>query len=394
MECVPRILRTIPIIIIAFVLTTTCSLGASDVVIKSYNSVPTLVQGQSYSIYGTIESKKKMTRVEIGVVNSAGDKWITKYDKKISSNKFNISVADPYVKFGTLSAGTYKYRVYAHINKRVYTLRNQSFTVKSKPIRLKNVKEQQEFLNKVNVGSAIGTLSVDGDRGQKTIASIKIFQQIEGLEVDGVWGKATDTASNRSIKVDGKRMAMNWACSIANDNSFAYGSGSRAHRSGCYFCKTNTGDRKWKKEKSGEPHYVKDSKGKKHTYEKTYCCNPFITAAYAHGAKDAKLLSICRSGSSCGMTPNSWTRSKNFRVVGKAKSVPFSKLKAGDVIISDSSNGGKFHHVWMYIGHNRCVEATGGNWSASSIEVGGGVKSSYEKYYAKYNGVYVVRYTK
>ena len=376
------------LVFVIFIFSFTMCYGASAVELKNYNTVPTLTVGQSYSIHGLIKSKQKISRVEIGVVDPKVNKWIIHYDKKINVNSFNISKADTSIKFGTLKAGTYKYRIYAHSNKKVYTLLNQTFVVKPKPqpkpATIKTVKEQQEFLNKVNEGSIIGKLVVDGKVGPQTIASIKIFQQIEGLEVDGVWGKNTNNASIKNIKVDGKRKAMNWACSVANDNSFAYGSGSRAHRSGCYFCKTNTGDRKWKKEKNGEPHYVKDSKGNKHTYEKTYCCNPFITAAYAHGAKDEKLLSICRSGHSCGMAPSSWTRSKNFKVVGKAKSVPFSKLKAGDVIISDSSNGGKFHHVWMYIGHNRCVEATGGNWSASSIEVGGGVKSSYEKYYAKY----------
>ena len=384
-------MRTIVATMIGVVFTTSICFGASDVVIKDYNTVPTLTQGQSYSIHGTIESNTQMSRVEIGVVN-ADNKWVTKYDKNINANKFSINTADSYVKFGTLGVGTYKYRIYAHANKKVYTLLNQQFVVKAKPIKIKTVKEQQQFLNKVNVGSIIGTLVVDGEAGSKTIASIKIFQQIEGLTVDGVWGKATEAASNKSIVVTKKRMAVNWACSVANDNSFAYGTGQRAHRSGCYFCQTNTGNRRWKKERSGEPHIVYDSNGKPHTYEKTYCCNTFITAAYAHGAKDAKAYDWCHAGSCWGMTPKEWERSPYFKRVGKTNKVPYSELQMGDVIMSNAPSKGWAHHVWIHIGHGRFAEASNGSWKSTSIAVKDGAKKKYSLYQSDTG--YVVRYSK
>lgn len=380
-------------VLTVLIFSTSIASAASDVQLKDYNTVPTLTQGKTYSIYGLIESKKKMSRVEIGVVEPKANKWVIRYDKKINTDNFSISKADSTIKFGTLKPGTYKYRIYAHVNKKVYTLLNQSFTVKAKPVVIKTVKEQQEFLNKVNEGSIIGKLAVDGKTGPATIASIKIFQQLEGLDVDGKWGVKTETASNKTIKVDCKRKACNWACSVANDNSFAYGTGQRAHRSGCYYCKTNTGDRKWTKEKKGEPHYVKDSNGKKHTYTKTYCCNPFITAAYAHGAKDTQAYKWCHAGSSWGMTCKEWKRSPYFSTVGACKNVPYSKLKAGDVILSNKNTNGWRHHVWMYIGHGRYVDATLGNWSADSIAVRGSAKSNYEKF-QKHTGCYVMRYSK
>lgn len=383
--------KLIVLILIVIFAPSTC-FGATTVKIVNYNTVPTLTVGQSFTIYGTIKSNKTITRVEVGVVNSS-NKWVTKYDKKVNSKSFSISKADPYVKFGSLKAGTYKYRIYAHVSKKTYTVLNQKFTVKSKPsptpTHMKTVKEQQVFLNKVNVGTIQGKIAEDAVRGEQTIKAIKLFQQIEGLEVDGVWGKATNNASNKSIAVNGKRKAMNWACSVANDNSFAYGTGQRAHRSGCYFCKTNTGDRKWKKEKKGEPHYVKDKNGKKHTYTKTYCCNPFITAAYAHGAQDKALYKICHAGTSCGMSTSDWKKSPYFKTVGASKNVGYSQLKAGDIIIAT----GWCEHVWMYIGHGRYVEASGGTWSASSIAVKGNAKSNYATYH-KHNNCWVMRYSK
>lgn len=127
------------LVVIALVLVTmlcmgtTIVCGAQDVQLKDYNTVPTLTQGQSYSIHGFIRSKKKMSRVEIGVVNAKTNKWTIRYDKKISAKTFNISKADQYIKFGTLKSGTYKYRIYAHVGKKVYTLLNQQFVVKAKP---------------------------------------------------------------------------------------------------------------------------------------------------------------------------------------------------------------------------------------------------------------------
>lgn len=368
-------------LIVTLGLSTSISFGANNVTIKDYNKVPTLTVGQSYTIYGLIESKSKMNRVEVGVVNAKTNKWTTKYDKKISSDYFSISKADPYVKFGKLSAGTYKYRIYAHSGKRVYTVLNQQFIVKAKPSKKKSVKEQQAFLNKVNVGTIQGKIAVDGEKGSQTTRAIKLFQQVEGLEVDGVWGTKTESASNKSISVTGKRKAVNWACSVANDNSFTYGTGHRAHRSGCYFCKTNTGDRKWKKEKRGEPHKVNG-----HTYTKTYCCNPFVTAAYAHGAGDKAMYKLCHAGTSAGMSASDWKASPYFKTVGSCKGVGYSKLKAGDVIVTST-------HVWMYIGHGRYVEASNEGWGANTISVKSGAKSNYA-YWQKHGGKCVMRYSK
>ena len=378
-------------IVIVLIFSTSIASAASNVQLKDYNTVPTLTQGQKYSIHGIIKSKKKMSRVEIGVVNTKTNKWVIRYDKKIKSNSYSISKADSTIKFGTLKTGNYKYRIYAHVNKKVYTLLNQSFTVKAKPQptpTIKTIKQQQEFLNKVNEGTIQGKIAVDGKKGTQTTKAIKLFQQVEGLEIDGLWGPKTEAASNKSISVTGKRKAVNWACSVANDNSFAYGVGKRAHRGGCYFCKTNTGDRKWKKEKKGEPHKVNG-----HTYTKTYCCNPFITAAYAHGAKDAKAYKWCHAGGSWGMLCRDWKNSPYFATVGACKNVPYSKLVAGDVILSNKNTNKWVHHVWMYIGNGRLVEAAGGGWDAGSIAVKNNAKSKY-KNYQKHSGTYVMRYSK
>lgn len=180
--------------------------------------------------------------------------------------------------------------------------------------------------------------------------------------------------------------AVNFGVMIAEDNSFTYGVGKRAHRYGCYFCQTNTGARKKLKEKAGEPHYVKDSNGKRHTYTKTYCCNPFITACYAHGAEIPAVLEACRDGSGGGLSVKSWTRYKCFKKVGACKRVDFSKLQVGDFILCD-------HHVWMYTGGDWLVEASGEGWGKDSIAHKRGAKERYAKY-QKDKTAYVMRYKK
>lgn len=241
----------------------------------------------------------------------------------------------------------------------------------------------QRALNWATNGTIVAALKVDNEVGPLTIRAVMFLQEIQHLTIDGQFGpKCRDKI--KTMEMNGAVRACNFAVSVAKDNRFTYGSGERALRSGCYFCKTNVGPVKKKKEKKGEPHVVKDKNGNGHTYERTYCCNTLITAAYAHGAKDPTILKICKSGSCCGMEPADWLRSKNFKKLGKCKSVDYDNLKMGDVILTPD-------HVWMYLGKGRLVEASGNNWTAESISTKSGAHAKYTK--AENAGGYVMRYT-
>ena len=163
----------------------------------------------------------------------------------------------------------------------------------------------------------------------------------------------TSRKSTRKEQIDA---AVDWAVMIAKDNSFSYGTGAGAHHFGCYFCGTNYGPRK----------YMKPSK----RYRKTYCCNPFISAAYAHGAKHPKMLEGCRHAYGIGMKKEEFYRFGCWKCVGKPA---YRKLQKGDVLV-------KYNHVIMYIGRHRIVEATGGTWKASSIAVRHLSRSRYRQF--------------
>ena len=166
---------------------------------------------------------------------------------------------------------------------------------------------------------------------------------------------------------EARQAACDWAVDIANDNSFAYGTGKRSHNTGCYFCGTNVGP-------------VLNKKGKSlvsgHSYAKTYCCNPFVHAAYAHGAGDPTMLSACQHGKSVGYTPASFTKYGPWESVGKSG---LGNLQIGDVLCLSA-------HVCIYIGDGKVAHAMKEGWGAGSITISN-ASGMYNR--AKY----VMRYT-
>lgn len=124
--------------------------------------------------------------------------------------------------------------------------------------------------------------------------------------------------------------AVEWAKRIAKNNNFHYGHGEHAHHNGCYYCGT---------QRLKKGHGIKE-------YETTYCCNPFIGAAWAHGGGDATAYKMCHNCNSWdfGTDKGSYHTSKLF------DKVSLKSIKAGDVLCS---NG----HVALYIGNGKVVQA-------------------------------------
>lgn len=121
-----------------------------------------------------------------------------------------------------------------------------------------------------------------------------------------------------------------WALKVAENDSFHYGHGDHAHHNGCYYCGT---------QKLKKGHGIK-------RYETTYCCNPFVGAAWAHGGCVPEALKLCESCDSWdfGTDKGSYAKSKLF------EKVSLKSLKKGDVLCSDS-------HVALYIGNGKVVQA-------------------------------------
>lgn len=159
---------------------------------------------------------------------------------------------------------------------------------------------------------------------------------VEKVGYSGVLPTTTVIKSNAEVIND----TVRWAVWIAGDNRFHYGIGKEAHHNGCYFCGT-------------QPKVKINSKIKDPKF--TYCCNPFVGAAWAHGGCVPKGLSLCRKGSSWSFqaknTSGYYYGSPLFSNLGHPAK---SKLKKGDVLCKDT-------HVALYIGDGKIVEASGGD---------------------------------
>ena len=140
--------------------------------------------------------------------------------------------------------------------------------------------------------------------------------------------------SNAQVIAD----AIKWAKWIASDNRFHYGYGEHAHHNGCYFCGTQ-------KMKYNRTPAILDP-------DFTYCCNPFVGAAWAHGGCIPKAISMCQNDSSWDFNKGTgYDTSSLFDNLGHPLK---SNLKAGDVLCRDG-------HVALYIGNGQFAEASGGD---------------------------------
>ena len=136
---------------------------------------------------------------------------------------------------------------------------------------------------------------------------------------------------------------IRWLEWIANDNSFHYGYGKHAHHNGCYFCGTEA---KYKK-----GHGIVD-------WEKTYCCNPFIGAGWAHGGCVPEALKMCQKCDSYDFHQGKgYDKSKLFDNLGK---IAKEDLKRGDVLCRGNGSSGS-GHVMLYLGNGKVIHAHGGD---------------------------------
>ena len=153
-----------------------------------------------------------------------------------------------------------------------------------------------------------------------------------GKSYTGKIPKVRLVKSNAQVIAD----AIAWAKWIAGDNRFHYGYGEEAHHNGCYFCGTQA---------MKMNHGIVDP-------EFTYCCNPFVGAAWAHGGCIPRAISMCQNYSSWDFNRGTgYDASSLFTKLGKPSQ---SSLKPGDVLC----NG---HHVALYIGDGKIAEASGGD---------------------------------
>ena len=92
---------------------------------------PTVIGiGCPFSIRGKVKSNEVIESGSVAIVKADGSNAIS-VEKELNKKVFNISDVDEEVKFGTLSAGKYKYRVAIREGGKDYNILTQSFSVVS-----------------------------------------------------------------------------------------------------------------------------------------------------------------------------------------------------------------------------------------------------------------------
>ena len=194
-----------------------------------------------------------------------------------------------------------------------------------------------------------------------TTKSTKALAVILALLVGMVFSFAMTANANAATASQKAAKAADWAVKQANTKGICMGTGEMAHKAGCAVCKTNA-----------------KKKGVK--YKNTYCSNPFVQAAFAHGAKSAIMKKDCQNGKSGPIKVSDFKSHKCFNVLSNKPAK--SSLKKGDVLIFKDAQG-----CSIFVGNGKYVSITPG-WGDNSIKV---VKLSSDRYkdvksVARYNG--------
>ena len=104
----------------------------STLTIKDH-TVPTKIrQGNGFGVEGVISSNYRISKVTVKIIDSNGNTVIS---KTVKPDKWNYDLAgvDASIKFGTLSTGTFTYRITAKDEKKSKTLVDSKFVVSPKP---------------------------------------------------------------------------------------------------------------------------------------------------------------------------------------------------------------------------------------------------------------------
>lgn len=133
--------------------TVTTNAPASTLTITGNNTPPSLKQGQSFSIRGTVTSNYSITKVTVGIYNANGAALSIK-SATPNAKSYNIANIDAYVKFGVAPVGTNYYKITASDTKTSKTLVNQAYKVTSTAAASTLSISGHNYPSSLNVGQA------------------------------------------------------------------------------------------------------------------------------------------------------------------------------------------------------------------------------------------------
>ncbi len=143
----------------------------SKLAISSVTAPSSIYQGDGFSISGKITSNYNISQVSVSVFDQSG-KPLLSATANPAAKSYNVSKLDAKIKFGSLSAGTYTYRVTAKDAKQTSTLVNRQFEVVKKPSTSTLKITSYNFPTSIKKGKGF---SIKGTiKSNKKISSVKV----------------------------------------------------------------------------------------------------------------------------------------------------------------------------------------------------------------------------
>ena len=177
--------------------------AASNLKIASVVAPSTIYKGDGFSISGKITSNYKISQVYVSVLDQSG-KPVLSATANPAAKSYNVSKVDAKIKFGSLSTGTYTYKVMAKDAKQTSTLVNRQFEVINRPEATKSTLKitSYNYPTSIKKGKAFtikGTV-----KSNKNISSVKV-QIINSSGKTALSASAKPKAKSYSIKkIDSK----------------------------------------------------------------------------------------------------------------------------------------------------------------------------------------------
>lgn len=164
-----------------------------------------ITQGNGFTIFGLVTSNYRINSVTVSVLDAAGKEVITKTGTA-NGGLYLIASLDSSVKFGTLKAGTYTYRIAAVDAKKGYAvLHENKFTVvpkKQKNSVLTSVVNSSSNNGSISISSVRAPESLKKSRSFSIRGTLKSAKKIKNVKIQVVSssGKTAITASAKPGK--------------------------------------------------------------------------------------------------------------------------------------------------------------------------------------------------
>lgn len=114
----------------AFKKAITSTTAVSKITLEGATTPTKISKGHYFTIKGKLKSNLAMSRVEVGIVDSTGRKYLYHYDNRnVKSTTFDINKADQSMKFRYLGKGSYYYRIWAWDSQGSHKVLDKAFKV-------------------------------------------------------------------------------------------------------------------------------------------------------------------------------------------------------------------------------------------------------------------------